>query len=158
MVGGAHGGVKHSPRGISLKFLVRQRAHKAEYEFLVAINDELVQLAKPDLCNEAERLGLETAGTKKDLRQEILHKREQQWREEQYPDVSFAEIDLGVLEEKENEEEDDLGGDLRENVNENAQADFDQIENDADQDGGDDENVDELGQDQEGGCSNVGTR
>ena len=112
MVGGAHGGarggVKHSPRGVSLKFLVRQRAYKAEYEFLVVINAELVNLSKPDLCNEAERLGLETAGTKKELRQEILRKRVQQWREEQYPDVSFAEIDLGVLEEKEDEEEDDL--------------------------------------------------
>jgi len=58
------GGVKHSPRGVSLKFIVKQRAHKAEYDFLVATNNELIQLAKPDLCNEAERLGLGTTGTK----------------------------------------------------------------------------------------------
>jgi len=83
------GGVKHSPRGPSMKHFVKQKAYKEEGEFLVAINDELEQLAKPDLCNEAERLGISTTGTKKELRREILRKRVLQWREENYPNVSL---------------------------------------------------------------------
>ena len=127
-----------------MKLFVKQKAYKEEGEFLVAINDELEQLAKPDLCNEAERLGISTTGTKKELRREILRKRVLQWREENYPNVSLREIDLDVLDEEEEEAEDKLEGDQIENGGENAQA-----EDDANQEGVDvEQNVDEYGREE----------
>jgi len=62
MVGG---GVQRTPPVAALKLIRRGQAQTKENEFLAELREELVRMAKPDLCNEAERLRLDTRGTKK---------------------------------------------------------------------------------------------
>ena len=72
-------------------------------------------MAKPDLCNEAERLRLDTRGTKKELRFRILQTRALRWRAETYPDVSFGEIDIELADAGEEDDDED-----QENLDENG--------------------------------------
>ena len=71
-------------------------------------------MAKPDLCNEAERLRLDTRGTKKELRFRILQTRALRWRAETYPDISFGEIDIELADAEEEDDDEEwqlaLGG------------------------------------------------
>ena len=91
-----------------MKIQRRQRAQNEENELLGDLHEELVHLAKPDLCNEAEKLGVATTGTKRDLRHEIMRERVRQWREANYPDISLGEIDVKFMEAEEEEEKDVL--------------------------------------------------